>query len=97
VSKWFDAFAWQSIFVVVGLLAPLSLDDLASNCWRDYRNMCLESTDNKKNKQQSTTYITNSRTGPHATVQVGGVVEHVGCKSKVRLHLLFFASFWWIA
>ncbi len=43
---------------------------------------------NKKSKRQSTTYIANSRTRPHLTVQVGGVVEHIGCKSKVGLHVL---------
>jgi hypothetical protein len=41
--------------------------------------------DNKLSKQQSTTYIPNSHAGPHATVQVGHVVQHVGGKSKVVL------------
>jgi hypothetical protein len=45
--------------------------------------MWLVHEDKIKNKQQSTTYISNSHAGPHATIQVGRVVQHVGCKSKV--------------
>jgi hypothetical protein len=40
------------------------------------------------NNQQLTN--SNSHAGPHTTIQVGLAVQHVGHKSKVRLHVLLF-------